>query len=330
MKKTLENGHHLSTLTNVYFSLLQNTYDKENVPSFSINLSRASEIFFSPKNVSFLEHPERRGTFVLKENNRENFFLADAENAPDTEFDDSLENVSPVKSPTSNINTYRNRPPLIFHNRDTIPPPFQPTKKYRTDDFQSKLNLFAFTPVTIPAKNLENITPTFSTKIENFLLEVTPFRELSPQNKTFELPLSNTLNMSAETYIKSNLSGDTYVKGNTSFETYVKGNTSTGTYTKDSSIGDIESLNVSPLTSKVAPCLRQNIRRTIEANAWTGMDRMELSRIEEESCNTTIVQNPFLLAATNLVDPFMTSNLYVNDRRIDEQERDFKKWLNSL
>ncbi|KAG5885781.1 hypothetical protein JTB14_031216 [Gonioctena quinquepunctata] len=411
MEKTLENGHHLSP-PNIYFSLSQDTYtleDKENVPSFSMNLSRASEIFVSPKNMSFtLEHPERRGTFVLKETNRENFFLADAENAPNSEFDDSLENVSPVKSPASSINTYRNRPPLIFYNKDNIQPPFPPTKKYRTDDFQSKLNQFSFTPVTTPAKKLENITPTFSTKMENLLLEVTPFRELSPQNKTFELPLSTTLNMS----------GETYVKGNTSFETYVRGNTSTGTYTKDSSIGDIESLNVSPLTSKVAPCLRQklspvngqnrhfiidteNIRRTIEANVWTGMDRMELSRIEEESCNTTlkrksdidfsreyskakaspcgpkdwsrkgasairiakrtsglnlkkfrdaiveedleknaeitvketstmIVQNPFLLAATNLVDPFMTSNLYVNDRWIDEQERDFKKWLNFL
>nr|XP_023013304.1 protein abnormal spindle [Leptinotarsa decemlineata] len=415
--------------------------NKENSPSFLKNSSRASEIFVSPKNVSFtmeyIQPQERRGTFVLNENKRETFILHNKK-SPKDEFDDSLENASPIKSPVSSFGMWCKRIPLVTHNSDNISASFQESSVKTNSSvnygFEYKLNEFCFTPVKTPLKSCENVTCTFATGLEKIHMEITPVREISPQNRTYELPLSNTLNVSTETYIKSNTSGDTYVKENTSFETYVKDNISSGTYTKESSVEDIHSLSISPLTSKVSSAPRKkisptyrhrninqkspetnNIEKSTEVNVWTGVDRMELSRIEEESyvqqtmresimnfsrnstlkrksdidfnsscckkictpsgpkdwskkgstafrvakktsglnlsrlkdvikeenlkinaeitkkdTSSIIIQNPFILAATNLVDPFMTSNLYVNNEWIDQQEKDFKKWLNSL
>ncbi|XP_028131174.1 abnormal spindle-like microcephaly-associated protein homolog [Diabrotica virgifera virgifera] len=55
-----------------------------------------------------------------------------------------------------------------------------------------------------------------------------------------------------------------------------------------------------------------------------------ISEISRRDTNTVIIQNPFLLAATNMVDPFITPHLFVDESWIDEQELYFKKWLNSL
>ncbi|CAG9835729.1 unnamed protein product [Diabrotica balteata] len=55
-----------------------------------------------------------------------------------------------------------------------------------------------------------------------------------------------------------------------------------------------------------------------------------ISEISRRDTNTVIIQNPFLLAATNMVDPFIIPHLFVDETWIDEQEVYFKKWLNSL
>ncbi|XP_018579175.1 protein abnormal spindle [Anoplophora glabripennis] len=55
-----------------------------------------------------------------------------------------------------------------------------------------------------------------------------------------------------------------------------------------------------------------------------------VAALAKQDTHQIIVQNPFLLAATNLADPFMTPHLYVNEEWLDQQQIDFKKWLNAL
>ncbi|CAG9768197.1 unnamed protein product [Ceutorhynchus assimilis] len=53
-----------------------------------------------------------------------------------------------------------------------------------------------------------------------------------------------------------------------------------------------------------------------------------LSSITEKTIKTVIVKNPFLYA--NIFDPFMTSQVYCDEEWIEQQENNFKKWLNTL
>ncbi|CAH1119295.1 unnamed protein product [Phaedon cochleariae] len=386
--------------------------DKENIPSSFLDTSRASDIFISPKNVSFtlgdLQTEVRRGTYVLKDNKI----------SPVSEFDDSLERISPATSPT------QQREPLGNYIGDNLSP-YNGYRKddYNTGDFAYKLNRNSFflTPSTTPVRKTATVPP----QIHIETLNIKSVLEDTCRNRTYEWP-SLTLNVSSETYIKANTSGDTYVKSNLSG----------ATYTRDNSIGDLTSLNVSPFSIKVSPEIRGRVspkhlrqqrcpsplnfsysdtdymKRAPQVNHFDRIEGQELSRIEEESyihssrdstkihhntmkrrkldadltvtapkqpsacsakdwsrkggaalrivkktsglnltnlknrptdhdeetimkiskkdTNTVIIQNPFLLAATNLVDPFMTPNLYVNDQWIDKQEVDLKKWLNAL
>lgn len=50
--------------------------------------------------------------------------------------------------------------------------------------------------------------------------------------------------------------------------------------------------------------------------------------ITETYTTTVIVKNPFLYA--NIIDPFMTSSVYRSEEWLDEQEKNFTKWLNAL
>ncbi|KAJ8950710.1 hypothetical protein NQ318_012790 [Aromia moschata] len=52
--------------------------------------------------------------------------------------------------------------------------------------------------------------------------------------------------------------------------------------------------------------------------------------LTKRDTNIVIVQNPFLLAATNLADPFMTPHLFIDEAWLDQQQVDFRKWLNAL
>lgn len=71
--------------------------------------------------------------------------------------------------------------------------------------------------------------------------------------------------------------------------------------------------------------LTRPINTTIE-----NVKETPISSISKTDSNSVIVQNPFLFAATNMLDPFITPQLYVSDEWLDRQEKDFKKWLNSL
>lgn len=53
-----------------------------------------------------------------------------------------------------------------------------------------------------------------------------------------------------------------------------------------------------------------------------------LATITETYTTTVIVKNPFLYA--NIIDPFMTSSVYRSEEWLDEQEKNFTKWLNAL
>ncbi|XP_057658450.1 protein abnormal spindle isoform X1 [Diorhabda carinulata] len=70
--------------------------------------------------------------------------------------------------------------------------------------------------------------------------------------------------------------------------------------------------------------LKRNISELIDEETQV------VSKIAKRDMNTIIIQNPFLLASTDTFDPFMTSQLYVDAKWIDEQEVYFQKWLNSL
>nr|CAI5858332.1 unnamed protein product [Callosobruchus analis] len=54
------------------------------------------------------------------------------------------------------------------------------------------------------------------------------------------------------------------------------------------------------------------------------------STITKTDTSQIIVKDPFLLAATNLADPFMTPQLRIDEAWIDQQQVYFKKWLNAL
>ncbi|XP_066153671.1 protein abnormal spindle [Euwallacea fornicatus] len=51
-------------------------------------------------------------------------------------------------------------------------------------------------------------------------------------------------------------------------------------------------------------------------------------KISDATNQTLIIKNPFLYA--NIVDPFMSSAIYVDEEWIDKQEKNFTKWLNAL
>ncbi|CAH1978424.1 unnamed protein product [Acanthoscelides obtectus] len=52
--------------------------------------------------------------------------------------------------------------------------------------------------------------------------------------------------------------------------------------------------------------------------------------IAKTDTSTVIIKDPFLLAATNLADPFMTPQLRIDEGWIEQQQVNFKKWLNAL
>nr|CAH7760044.1 unnamed protein product [Callosobruchus chinensis] len=54
------------------------------------------------------------------------------------------------------------------------------------------------------------------------------------------------------------------------------------------------------------------------------------STITKTDTSQIIVKDPFLLAATNLADPFMTPQLRIDEAWLDQQQVYFKKWLNAL
>ncbi|KAJ8985779.1 hypothetical protein NQ317_014432 [Molorchus minor] len=55
-----------------------------------------------------------------------------------------------------------------------------------------------------------------------------------------------------------------------------------------------------------------------------------VAELTKRDTNVIIIQNPFLLAASNSFDPFMTSHLHINEEWLDQQQIDFKKWVNAL
>ncbi|VEN51699.1 unnamed protein product [Callosobruchus maculatus] len=54
------------------------------------------------------------------------------------------------------------------------------------------------------------------------------------------------------------------------------------------------------------------------------------STITKTDTNQILVKDPFLLAATNLADPFMTPQLQIDEAWIEQQQVYFRKWLNAL
>ncbi|CAH0552801.1 unnamed protein product [Brassicogethes aeneus] len=53
-------------------------------------------------------------------------------------------------------------------------------------------------------------------------------------------------------------------------------------------------------------------------------------QLTSKETKTCIINNPFLLAATNKIDPFMTSQVYSDEDWIAKQINHFMKWLNAL
>ncbi|XP_066257818.1 protein abnormal spindle [Euwallacea similis] len=68
------------------------------------------------------------------------------------------------------------------------------------------------------------------------------------------------------------------------------------------------------------------------AKTTTGLNIKQFSqssvKIPEITNQTLIIKNPFLYA--NIVDPFMSAAIYIDEEWIDRQEKNFTKWLNAL
>lgn len=86
--------------------------------------------------------------------------------------------------------------------------------------------------------------------------------------------------------------------------------------------------------SKPKPCLGWSKLcgagvRTIKTTSGL-VKKASTSMVSLNETKSCVVTNPFLWAATNNFDPFMTSQIYCDEKWITKQINEFKKWLNAL
>ncbi|XP_050308739.1 abnormal spindle-like microcephaly-associated protein homolog isoform X2 [Anthonomus grandis grandis] len=296
-------------------------------------LSPTNNPFFTDK---FNANYERRDTYVVDKENipknatfqlapspldtKESFYLHSEENSP--YFRDSLD------SPRMDVLRTRN---VIEEKTPTLESLVRPRKRLgsTTNTFEDRLkvNKFTFSPgvaVTPQAEHTFTFAPeVYSTGTKppssnNSLENANTFTaldfssntnangvstkwDLRTSNKTFVN--CNSSDCSLETYLRENISGDTFVKANVSGETFTKANVTGDTYVKDNSIGNIDQLDLSPVTTKtfLIPSPVRTLCGTSPMTERSTVLGKKLSMIAEETItmNETVQCNTFRVSTSS-------------------------------